>query len=230
MRRGLSGEEILPVENGIMTLLRTIGILGGTFDPIHNGHLHLAKYTLQSLHLQELRLIPAAQPLLRDAPSATAEQRLAMIQLAIQGIPGLVVDDREIHRNGPSYTVDTLADIRRDVGQAPVCFIMGVEQFSQLEKWHQWPKLLSLAHLVVHNRAGFSLQLSQEIATVLQQRQIEDKNLLHQTPAGAIFLQEIPPLMVSGTEVRRRLLEKDNPQQLLPEKVWKYICENQLYR
>ncbi len=208
----------------------TIGILGGTFDPIHNGHLYLAKQVLQDLHLQEIRFIPAAQPLLRDAPLATPAHRLAMVELAVTGISALTVDDRELQRQGPSYTVDTLAEIRGEVGETPLCLILGVEQFSQFEKWQHWPHILELAHLVVHNRAGYALQLGQEINELLAQRQIKDEKLLHHTAAGAIFLQEIPPLMISATEVRRRLLEKDNPEQFLPQKVWKYICENQLYR
>ena len=137
-------------------MTRRIGLLGGTFNPVHNGHLRSAVEVRERLALDELRLVPSARPPHRAAPEVTAEQRLAMVQLALAGSDELQVDARELQRSSPSWTVDTLASLRAELGpQAVVFFILGWDAFCGLPGWHRWQELLELAHLVVLQRPDF---------------------------------------------------------------------------
>lgn len=208
----------------------TIGLLGGTFDPIHLGHLHLALSVYNALDLQEVWLIPSGQPLLRNPPIATPVQRLAMVEAAIEGHPHLNVDDREIKRGGFSYTIDTLAAIRADVGETPLCFIVSADRFSYFDEWRDWQDLTHLAHFVVTTRAGYDFAPSKKLKAFVKERAVKNASLLHQAKSGCIFFQPIIPLTISATQVRDLLLAGNNPQIFLPDKVWKYICENGLYR
>jgi nicotinate-nucleotide adenylyltransferase len=135
--------------------MRTIGIFGGTFDPIHFGHLRTAFELLQALRLHEMRFMPAGNPPHREVTVASAPVRLAMVQAATQGQPGFVVDDREIRREGLSYSVDTMRTLRADFPDHSLCLIVGMDAFLGLPKWHQWRELLDLAHLVVAHRPGW---------------------------------------------------------------------------
>ena len=131
-----------------------IGIFGGTFDPIHYGHLRPAQEAMQKLALAELRFVPAAQPPHRPPPLASAAQRLAMIELAIRDLPGFRADDRELQRGGLSYTVLTLESLRAELGNTPLCLLVGADQFRNFETWHRWQEIPDLVHLVVLNRPG----------------------------------------------------------------------------
>ena len=135
--------------------MNPIGIFGGTFDPIHYGHLRTAFELLQALRLGELRFMPAGNPPHREQPMASAEQRVAMVRAATAGQPGFTVDDRETRREGPSYSVDTLAGLRAEHPTRPLCLIVGMDAFLGLPKWHQWQDILKLAHLVVAHRPGW---------------------------------------------------------------------------
>ncbi len=134
-----------------------IGILGGTFDPIHNGHLRLAQEALEQCRLASVRFIPSGTPPHRSPPHANAQHRMAMVRLALQGNPAFVLDEREVHRTDPCYRVDTLTALRAELGaQQPLCLLMGGDAFLQLHTWHEW-KLFELAHIVVMQRAGMPL-------------------------------------------------------------------------
>ena len=131
-----------------------IGILGGTFDPIHHGHLRLAVEMREGLGLEELRLIPALQPPHREAPIAGAEDRLAMLEAAVARANALHIDTRELVREGPSYTVDTLLSLRAELPAQPLCLIIGMDAFCYLDTWHRWQDVLELAHIGIARRPG----------------------------------------------------------------------------
>lgn len=207
-----------------------LGVLGGTFDPIHLGHLHLALSIYHGLQLQSIRLVPNAQPTLRTQPPlASPEQRLAMARMAAQNHVGLVIDEQEIIRGGISYTVDTLAAIRAEIGNAPICCILSMDQFCQFHHWKAWREILQLAHLVVTNRPAYRLFLEKEIKQLLQERQVKNVKLLHQAPAGFIFLPWIIPLAISATQIRTLIQQNKDPSIFLPMKVWEYIGAEKLY-
>lgn len=208
---------------------RPLGIVGGTFDPIHLGHLHVALSSAQALGLHEIRLIPAANPLLRAPPQATAEQRLAMVKLAIANHPQLTVDDCEIRRDGHSYAIDTLLTLREQFPDIPFYYIIGVEQFSQFTHWHRWQEILETTHLVVTTRAGFKFKPQDVLLKLLKQRQVQDVKELSLTLAGNILLLNIVPLALSATEIRKKIMQGENPEVYLPDEVAAYIKKQQLY-
>ena len=135
--------------------MNPMGIFGGTFDPIHYAHLRTAFELQQALRLKEIRFLPAGNPPHRDQPIADAKLRLEMVQLAVAGQPGFLVDDREVRKAGPSYSVETLAELRHEYPDRSLCLIVGMDAFLSLPKWHQWQELLQLAHLVVAHRPGW---------------------------------------------------------------------------
>jgi len=203
-----------------------IGILGGTFDPIHYGHLRPAQEAVQQLALAELRFIPAAQPPHRTPPVASAAQRLAMVELAIRGLPGLRVDDRELQRGGLSYTVLTLESLRTEFGPTPLCLLIGADQFRSFETWHRWREIPDLAHLVVLNRPGATPETLPSWARV---RVCEHFRLLRESPAGRLAFLPVSPQDISATRIRAALARGESVQGLLPEAVLDYIRTNQIY-
>lgn len=210
-----------------------IGVFGGTFDPVHFGHLRSALELLEQLSLQHILLIPSAVPPHRDVPYATAEQRLAMLRLAVEGQPGLLVDEREIRRTGSSYMIDTLDSLRAELGETPLCLILGVDAFLGLPGWHKWQKLLELAHIVVAHRPGWQLDKSrmpQILQQAVQGRWVTDGQALCSKPAGSVLLQGVTQLDISATEIRERIAEGKSANYLLPAQVWQYIQKQDLYR
>ncbi len=213
-------------------LAAPIGIFGGTFDPIHFGHLRSALELFEQLALQRLHLVPSAVPPHRDAPHATPEQRLAMLQLAVKGQPGFIVDEREIERSGPSYMVDTLDSLRAEVGQTPLCLILGVDAFLGVPDWHHWRRLLDLAHIVVAHRPGWSMNemsLSPTLRQVVREHRLNDVAALRTQSAGRVLLQGVTQLDVSATDIRARIAAGKSANYLLPAAVWQYIQEQDLY-
>lgn len=206
-----------------------IGILGGSFDPIHFGHLRLAVEVYQALKLSELRLIPSGQPPHRSPPIASAGQRLSMVKAAIKGVSGLHVDDRELRRSGPSYTVDTLLSLRAELGATPLCLIVGMDAFLKLNTWHRWQELPKLAHIVAAHRPGWVGEPSGEIKQLLTERQVDDPKQLTASTAGCIFLCPITPLDISSSQIRRLIAEENGAGFLLPESVLKIIKAEGLY-
>ncbi len=203
-----------------------IGILGGTFDPIHYGHLRSAQEVMHALGLQELRLIPAAQPPHRSAPAATAEQRLEMVRLACTEFRGFVADDRELKRAGPSYTVDTLESLRVELGTRPLCLLMGTDVFSGIERWHQWQRLPELAHFIILQRPGSDIAAPPAWA---QPRLSRDTQELSRSAAGRILFQPVSPQNVSGTRVRAAIAQGAPFEQWLPKGVGEFIRVHHLY-
>lgn len=209
---------------------RPIGILGGTFDPIHHGHLRLAIELYERLNLREVRFLPAAQPPLRSIPIANAQQRLAMVSIAITDVAGLTVDDRELHRSTPSYTVDTLRSLRADYPTQSFCLILGMDAFLKLPQWYQWEQLITLAHLLIVHRPNQVLPRDHYLTDFLKKHQISQPTLLSQQTHGTIFIVEIPALDISATQIRHALITGKDPRFLLPSTVLAFIEQYQLYR
>ncbi len=211
-----------------------IGILGGTFDPVHFGHLRLAEELAQQLALSEVRFIPSGKPWHRGSPGATPGQRLEMVSLALAGNPRFVLDEREVRKNSPGYTVETLSELRQEMGgEQPMCLLLGADAFLGLPTWHRWRELFALAHVVVAHRPGFSLlegQMDGQLRKETEQRICADQADLRQVPAGRVMTCPITPLAISATAIRAEILAGRSPRYLLPESVLDYIQTHQLYR
>ena len=207
----------------------SIGLLGGTFDPIHHGHLRGALEVMQGLGLEEIRFIPLRQPPHRETPVVSVEQRLAMLRLAIQGQPGFRIEERELHREGPSYTFDTLSSLRAELGEMPLVLLVGADAFAGLPTWHRWRELIGLAHFVVMRRPGAGDRLEGETAKLLGTRVTDHPVVLGNSSAGHLYYQSITQLDISATAIRAMLARGESPRFLMPPKVWDHIRENGLY-
>ena len=210
-----------------------IAILGGTFDPVHNGHIGLAEDVRRALALSEVRLVPAGDPPHRGGPVASGQDRVAMLRLAVAGHPGLVVDPREVARLGKSYTVLTLEELRQEAPLRPLLLIVGADAFLGLPTWHRWKEIFTLAHIVVAARPGVALQPSGELAAEWKSRLVDRPDPLFSQPAGSIYEQAIAPLPISATAIRAQLARgaagREAVRLLLPAAVLRYIDQHDLY-
>ncbi|NCA70380.1 MAG: nicotinate-nucleotide adenylyltransferase [Sphingobacteriia bacterium] len=208
-----------------------IGILGGTFDPIHLGHLRPALDCLEALGLAQVRFIPLNVAVHRPQPHAPAALRLAMVEAAIAGQPGFLVDPRELARPGGSYTFDTLVSLRAEVGPStPLCLLVGADAFSGFLDWYRPLEILRLAHLVVMRRPSSDSQLSADLQVLRARHGCQDHAELSRTPAGLILDQAVTQLEVSSTRVRELIRAGRSPRYLLPDAVISIIASADLYR
>ncbi|MEP7208715.1 MAG: nicotinate-nucleotide adenylyltransferase [Casimicrobiaceae bacterium] len=212
---------------------RPLGILGGTFDPIHCGHLELAREARAALDLAEVLVIPAGDPPHRQAPIASARDRLAMVGLAVAGLDGVAVDRREVDREGRSYTVLTLSELRSERPFQPLLLIVGADALLGLEGWHRWREVFVRAHLVVVARPGTDLvgSLTGALADEWQARHTTDRRDLEKVDGGSIYQQAITPHAISASAIRAALARGDTAavRGLLPAAVLAYIGRNHLY-
>lgn len=210
-----------------------LGILGGTFDPVHHGHLRLAEEAADACGFKRVVLMPAALPNLRDAPATPASHRLEMVRLAARGNSRLCVDDRELKREGMTYTVDTLLEMRADFGaDTSLALILGADAFLRLPRWHRWLDLFDLAHVLVATRPNADLEGQvAEVPALAEQwgRRRADPAALAEQPAGRITRLDIPLLEISATDLRARLSRGASVRYLLPDAVVDYIAANHLY-
>jgi nicotinate-nucleotide adenylyltransferase len=206
-----------------------IGILGGTFDPIHFGHLRTALDVMQVIGLQQVRFIPLHRAVHRDQPETPAELRLQMVQAAIAGESGFVADDRELRRAGDSYSVDTLTSLRREFPQESLCLLMGMDAFNGFAGWHSPAEILRLAHLVVMHRAGAEGPEEPSVQELLQAHRCDAIESLRRQRAGLIHLQPVTQLEISATGIRAAVKAGESPRYLLPDGVLALIEENRLY-
>ncbi|MGC9457761.1 MAG: nicotinate-nucleotide adenylyltransferase, partial [Halothiobacillaceae bacterium] len=194
-----------------------IGLLGGTFDPVHLGHLRLAEEVREALALEKVRFLPAARPPHRDDPQTDGAQRLRLVELAVADHPNFVVDDREFSRAGRSYTVDTLASIREEIGQSrPLVLIMGMDAFNGFTRWHRWADILEQASVAVATRPG--AEPGPEARDLLTERGVSPAELA-EVPAGRICCVPITRLDISATAIRERLARGGSLRYLVPEAV-----------
>ena len=207
-----------------------IGIFGGTFDPIHYGHLRSALEVKDIFGLNEVRLIPCANPPHREQPTVGADMRLQMLALAIKNQPGLKIDTRELDRydsyKTPSYMVDTLKSLRQEFPTEPLLLFIGSDAFTHLTGWHQWQQLFNYAHIVVMTRPGFE---TQQLNDFFKARRAKGINELAQASAGKLCFQQVTQLDISATAIRNIIADKKNPGFLLPDAVIEYIKQHQLY-
>jgi nicotinate-nucleotide adenylyltransferase len=207
-----------------------IGIFGGTFDPIHYGHLRPVEEVMHALALEQVRFVLARQPPHRPPPVAATEQRLRMVELALAGKPGFCIDRRELERPGPSYTVDTLESLRVEFRLQPLCLIMGFDAFLGIETWDRWPRLLELTHIVAMHRPGSWDQSGLDhLPAWAQTRLCQDPAELMRKPAGLLSVQAVIPQPISASELRAAIAKGESVQDLVPATVWRYIRENKLY-
>lgn len=208
-----------------------IGLLGGTFDPVHNGHLRTALELTERLGLDELRLVPVNSPALRAEPAAPPAERLAMLSLAVAGEPRLRVDDRELRRGGVSYSIDTLRELRHEIGDAAcLCMVLGEDAFAGLERWKEWRLLLDYAHIAVLTRPGDTPAPGAALASWTAEHLAGDPAAtLAARGRGRILRLAFTQLAISSTQVRSLLRAGRTPRYLLPDAVLEHIQRNGLY-
>lgn len=209
---------------------RAFAFMGGTFDPIHYGHLRSALEVQQWLGIDQVYLVPAKSPVHRGDPGCSAQQRLEMVESAVSNVPALTADDREISTDKPSYSVLTAQSLRAELGvECSLSMIMGMDAFLSLPSWYQWRQLLEQCHLIVLKRPGYLVNLCNELAELLDQQGTECKYDLLSNPAGRVLIHEQTPLEISATQIRQLIGQQHSPQYLLPDAVWQYIKQHNLY-
>ena len=206
-----------------------IGIFGGTFDPIHYGHLRSAFEMLQVLRLSEVRFFPSGDPPHRGSTYATAQLRLEMVRAATAGQPEFVVDDREMRRAGPSYTIDTLISLREEHPDASLGLIVGMDAFLGLTSWHRWDELLDLAHIVVAHRPGWRAPDMGALGDIIDRHGTHHIDDLHNNSHGQIHIHAVTQLEISSTEIRDIVAAGRDPRFLMPDVVRDIIVDNHCY-
>jgi nicotinate-nucleotide adenylyltransferase len=206
-----------------------LGIFGGTFDPVHYGHLRCADEARQKLGLKNLSLLPAGQPAHRDQPQATTAQRLDMLALARTEFPGLEIDDRETRRIGPSYTVDTLQELRSSFPERPLLLLIGQDVANDLHSWHRWQTLFDLAHIVILTRPAAHTTYRPVVSEQVRLCSVADVAELAESRAGKVLQLEVEPVAVSATDIKNFICSGRLPVSMLPGAVLDYIVKNRLY-
>lgn len=214
---------------------RLTGIFGGTFDPIHYGHLRMAEEIAEIASLREVYIVPAAAPRLRFPPVATVQHRVAMVRLAIQGNPRFVLDEREVRRRGASYSIDSLRELKQELGESVIlCFVIGADAFMRLPEWHSWRELFGLCHFIVAARPGHALMVNLDaLPPALKEecapRWVSEAGELGHAPGGLIFIAPTTLLDISSTRIRARIAAGKSIRYLLPDATLDYIATNRLY-
>lgn len=204
-----------------------LGIYGGTFDPVHFGHLRTALEVKEIFSLDEIHLIPSAQPPHRKLPLTSAEMRFEMLKLAIQNHPGLVADRRELDRDGYSFMIDTVKSLRKEFLNSPLLLFIGTDAFKGLTSWHHWQQLFNFAHIIVITRPGYQ---QQELTNFFSAKLAQSKEDLRREESGHLYFQSVTQLDISATTIRNIIEMNLNPGFLLPDSVIEYIQTNKLYK
>lgn len=206
-----------------------VGVFGGTFDPVHYGHLRIALELLERIGLREVRFVPAARPPHRPPPATPAPLRVSMLEAAVADEPRFVVDRRELDRPGPSYTVDTLESLAADFPDATLCLLLGMDAFLGLPAWHRWTALLELAHIVVADRPGSRLPDDGELGALLRERCTSAPAELAEARAGRIHIERVTQLDISSSALRAAVRAGRDPRYLIPDAVRRIIFETECY-
>ena len=207
-----------------------VALFGGTFNPVHTGHLRIATELAELLQVDNLRMLPCAFPPHRGVPQASAEQRLEMLRAALANQSLLVADDLELQRAEPSYSIDTLAEVRQQIGAGqPLFFCLGMDALANIDSWQRWQELLDHCHIVVSSRPDCPLPQSGPVADWINRYRCEDLDLLHKAAGGYIHFCDLTMLDLSSTEIRRKVAEGENIQFMTPDAVVDYIYQHHLY-
>ena len=211
--------------------MKTIGILGGTFNPVHFGHLRMAQELANALKLDEVRFIPAANPPHKTTPTISAEHRAAMVRLGIADNPIFTFDERELHRTGTSYTIDTLQSLRDELGaKISITLFMGSDAFTKFDTWHRWQEIIQFCHIALVQRPRANThKLPEVLENFLHQHYTEHSDDMHTSPAGFVTMQKITALDISSTAIRHALQHQNSARYLMPDSVITYIHDHHLY-
>ncbi len=224
----------IAISSGFPKLSEPLGLFGGTFDPVHFGHLRLAEEAISQLRLAGVRWIPAGQPPHRGTPQVTARQRLEMVLRSTEKNALFSVDPAEVEADAPSYTVHTLERLRSELGHGQsLVLLVGADAFGGLSSWHRWRDIFSLAHVAVSHRPGFPVELTSlphELATEFKDRRLPDAGALKASPAGGIVTFAMTQLAISATQIRKLVANGLSARYLLPDTVLDYIDRHSLYR
>ncbi len=207
-----------------------IGIFGGTFDPIHTGHLKIAEEALNVCKLKEVRFIPSYIPVHRASPNASPEDRCNMLNLALQDQPLFIIDNCEYERNRQSYTIDTLYHLQEKFSKAPLCLILGQDAFLYLHHWRNWRQIIEIANLIIVNRQTYTGVIPDELTALLEAHKTNDIEDLHAHLSGKIYQLQIDPVATSASHIRYQLQQGKPPNHDLPENVYQYILKKELYQ
>ena len=210
--------------------MKPIGIFGGTFDPIHYGHLRTAYELLQALQLAEVRFVPCSDPPHRGKTFASAKERLRMVRAAIDDQDGFVADDRELARAGPSYSIDTLLSLREEFPHHPLGLIVGMDAFLGLPTWHRWEEILDTAHIVVAHRPGWKAPDLGPLGEMISERGTHKVNDLHDDLYGRVHIHAVTQLEIASTEIRDLVAAGRDPRFLVPDAVCNAIAESACYQ
>ena len=208
---------------------RPIGIFGGTFDPIHYGHLRTAFEMLQALNFDEVRFIPCGDPPHRGTTFADAELRFRMVEVAIVDQDGFVSDDRELRRDGPSYSIDTLLALREEFSDRSLGLIVGMDAFLGLPKWHRWDEILEVAHIIVAHRPGWKAPDIGPLGDLITENGTHRVDDLHEATHGRIHIHAVTQLEIASTEIRDLVAAGRSPRFLMPDRVSNVIEETSVY-
>lgn len=211
--------------------MQCIGVFGGTFNPIHHGHLRIAQEAAETFALSQVKFLPAAKPPLKAEPDVAAKHRAAMVQLGIASNPLFHLDTRELERTGPSYTIDTLMSLHTEHPQDALCLIVGSDAFARFDQWYRWQSVLDYCHLIVVSRphGGSLTHLSEPLRALLQQHQTDDITQLSQQPHGMIAMHDVTALDISSSQIRGLIRAQKNPVYLCPQPVIQYMQQHHLY-
>ena len=212
-----------------------VGIFGGTFDPIHYGHLRIAEEIVETVGLQKMYFVPAGIPRLRHSPVASPQHRVEIVRLAIQKNPDFVLDEREIYRDSVSYSIDTAREFKQEFGEeVRLCLVLGADAFIKLSEWNNWKELFNLCHFLVSTRPGYTLTiikelLSKELREECSQRWVSNTESLKKNASGLIFIASTTMLDISATTIRAHIAVGRSVRHLVPSVTVNYISENKLY-
>lgn len=207
-----------------------IGFYGGTFNPVHFGHLRTALEIKDSLKLEEIKFVPCSWPPHKADPSVSAQTRVRMLESAIQNEAGFSIDTRELTRNKPSFTVDSLTSFRREYPHKTFALVIGMDSFIGLPTWHSWKTLFDLAHVVVIFRPGTSPLFVEPLKSMIRQNQVLTADQLKTRSNGLIYFQKVTQLNISASEIRNLIRNQKSPRYLLPDVVWEMIRSKRLYQ
>jgi nicotinate-nucleotide adenylyltransferase len=205
-------------------------VLGGAFDPVHNGHLHIALSLIEKFNLSQVRLLPSQRPWLKQPAQATIAQRFHMLQLAIAPYSKLCIDTRELFARQPLYSIDTVELLRDEFLPRPIWWVIGMDNLRQLPQWHRWRELLAKTHFIVINRPGYELPTGDDADQWLSERLTDKVSALHQQPAGCIHCVTLPPLAIASSTLKQQLAKRKGTADSLPADVAQYIQRQALYR